>query len=55
MRELTNWEIYQLERWGNILPEPDMEIGEPGEEQARRFEEWSHAQYELQLNDYDKD
>lgn len=53
MRELTSWEIYQLERWGDILPEPNLEIEEPGERELERFYEWSGAMYERQLHEYD--
>lgn len=53
MRELTSWEIYQIERWGNILEVPDMEIEEPGEDQARRFQEWDQLQHERLMHEYD--
>ena len=49
MTELTNWEIFQLERFGDILPLPNLKIEEPGERESERFAEWSHDQYERQL------
>jgi hypothetical protein len=54
-QELTNWQQFQLNRWGDILPIPDMEIEEPGEKESERYAEWSHMQYERQLHEYDKD
>jgi hypothetical protein len=55
MTELTNWENFQLERFGDILPIPDMEIEEPGVAEAERFTEWCEMQAEFILHNYDKD
>lgn len=56
MRELTNYEQWQQERYGDILPTPYiLENEEPGEREATRFSEWFELQHELQLNDFDKD
>lgn len=52
MRELTNWEIWQIQKYGNVLPLPNLKISEPGEEESERFAEWSHDQYERQLWEY---
>lgn len=54
-RELTNYELWQLERYGNILPTPYLEIEETNERDAERFSEWCEMQSELQLHDFDKD
>lgn len=53
MMNLTNWEHWQLFRFGNILAVPDMEIEEPGEDQARRFQEWDQLQHERLMHEHD--
>lgn len=56
MRELTNYELWQLERYGDFLPTPYLfETEQNGEPEARRFAEWSHLQYERQLHESDND
>lgn len=51
--EQTNYEQFQIEKYGYILPEPNIEIEEPGEDEARRFAEWDHLQQEKLLHEYD--
>lgn len=53
IKELSNWEQWQLEKYGNILPLPNLQIAEPGEAEARRFNEWSHLQQERLLHEFD--
>lgn len=51
-RELTNYEQFQLDRWGDILPTPYIyESEEPGEREAERFAQWAHDQHERQLHE----
>lgn len=50
-RELTNYEQWQLEKYGNVLK--DYSHGEDGtlqanEDELRRLEEWVYQQEELQ-------
>lgn len=56
MKELTPYEQYQLEAYGNILDQPlinkDGEC-ESGEEEMKRFEQWNHEMAEQQLFEYD--
>lgn len=56
IENLSNYEFFQLERFGNILPEPvinpDGEL-EAGKEEADRFAEWTHNQEEQQLLEYE--
>jgi hypothetical protein len=56
--ELTNYQQWQLENKGDILPTPIVlpsgEV-EGKNEEISRFDEWMHMQAELQLNDYEKD
>lgn len=49
MTELTNWERWQLERFGDILPIPNMKISEPGEDELNRFDLWMQIQTEKEL------
>lgn len=49
---MTNYQQYQLEHYGNILPEPElMPSGqtEAAEEEIRRSAEWVQLQSERQL------
>lgn len=58
MRELDNYQQWQMENKGNILPTPiTLPSGdvEGTNEEISRHEEWVHQQAELQLWDYDKD
>lgn len=48
---MTNYEEWQLNCYGNILPDPNIEIEEPGEDEARRFESWTNNEHEKQLNE----
>lgn len=53
-RELTNYELWQAERFPDVLPAPYLfETEQNGEREAERFAEWSHDQYERQLHEYD--
>lgn len=53
-QELTGFELFQLERYGNILGTtevmPDGEC-EAGEEERQRFENWCELQAERQENE----
>lgn len=55
---MTNYEEWQLEIYGNVLPEPiilpsgEMEGTNP---EIERSVEWVNLQAELQLRDFDKD
>ena len=53
--ELTNYEMFQLEHYGNILPElvimPDGSC-ENGIDEQNRSAEWVHLQSEIQLEQY---
>lgn len=53
MTELTNYQQWQIERRGDILPEPNLEIGEPGEKEAERFAEWFHLCHERELKEHE--
>lgn len=50
---MTNYEQFQIERYGNILPEPvimpDGELLENGKDEMERFAEWNALHEELQL------
>lgn len=52
---MTNYEAFQLDRYGDILPEPVVlpsgEI-EGTNEEINRSVEWTELQAELQLHDY---
>lgn len=50
-QELTNYQFWQIEYKGNILPDPNLEIEEPGEEEARRFAEWDQLNHELLMHE----
>lgn len=50
---MSNYEEWQLSCFGNILPNPNIEIEEPGEEEARRFQEWNELQHERLMHEYD--
>lgn len=55
---MTNYECWQIERYGDCLPEPEVTPSgelESGVESMERFTEWMELQHELQLHDYDKD
>ena len=45
--EMTNYQQHQLNKYGNVLPEPE-EL-ENGTEEAERFAGWVHDQSEQQL------
>ena len=51
--ELTNYEQFQLNKYGNILPTPeatpDGDLFESGIEELNRLAEWTNAQAEQQL------
>lgn len=50
MNELTNYQNWQLEAKGNILPEPVIYPSgqmEGGEDDARRFAEWIELQSQI--------
>lgn len=53
MKELDNFERWQLEKYGNILPSgktlPDAELFETGIEELNRLAEWIDMQAEKQL------
>lgn len=53
MTELTNYEQWQLEKYGNILPTPeatsDGELYESGIEELNRLADWMDYQTEPQL------
>lgn len=55
MQELTNYQQYQLNRYGNILPEPlflpSGEVIENNLEEIARATEWSAMQWERQLHE----
>lgn len=55
MTELTNYQEWQLHCYGNVLPDPNIEVDEPGQAEAERFTEWCEMQAEFQLHNYDKD
>jgi hypothetical protein len=54
-KELTNYESWQLEKYGDILqpvesmPLADIDFFEAGSEELARREEWLNLQYERQL------
>lgn len=52
-RELTNYEQFQLEKYGNVLPTPEAtpegDLFESGIEELNRLAEWTNAQAEQQL------
>lgn len=52
-RELTNYEHFQLEKYGNILPTPEStpegDLYESGIEELNRLAEWTNAQAEQEL------
>lgn len=50
---MDNYQFWQLENKGDILPDPDLEIEEPGEKEAQRFAEWSHLQNERELHQHE--
>lgn len=50
---MTNYEEWQLNCFGNILPDPNIEIEEPGQAEAERFQEWNELQRELELHEHD--
>lgn len=54
---MSNYDLWQMERFGDILPEPIVlpsgEI-EGSNEEINRSAEWVELQAELQLNDYEK-
>lgn len=54
MQELTNYQQYQLEKYGNILPEPlfmpSGEVIENNLEEINRMTEWVAMQEEIQLH-----
>jgi hypothetical protein len=53
--ELTNYQLFQAERYGNILPEPIINPDgycEAGMEEMERSAEWCLMQSELQLEQY---
>jgi hypothetical protein len=49
--ELTNYERFQLERYGNILPTvantPDADLFESGLEELERLAAWTESQLEI--------
>lgn len=51
--DLTNYELYQLEKWGNILPPCGYfpEEMECGAEQMERESEWVERQWEESLHE----
>ena len=58
MNELTNYEQWQLDRFGDILPEPIVLPSgdvEGKNEELNRFSEWVELQAEQQLFEYEKD
>lgn len=52
-RELTNYEQFQLEKYGNVLPTPEAtpegDLYESGLEELDRLAEWTNAQAEQQM------
>ena len=52
-RELTNYEKFQLEKYGNVLPTPEAtpegDLYESGLEELDRLAEWTNAQAEQQM------
>lgn len=52
--EFTNWELFQLEKYGDILELPEVEIEEPNEDQERRMAEYMNLNYERQLHEYEQ-
>lgn len=52
-RELTNYEQFQLEKYGNVLPTPEAtpegDLFESGIDELNRLAEWTNAQAEQQL------
>lgn len=57
-QELTNYQQYQLDNYGDILPEPVVlpsgEIEGTNQEIDRSIE-WMELQHQLELHDFDKD
>lgn len=52
-RELTNYEHFQLEKYGNIIGDititPEGDLFESGMEELNRLAEWTNAQSEIQM------
>lgn len=57
-RELTNYELFQLNKYGNILPTPettpDGDLFESGIDELNRLAEWIDAQAEQRLYESEK-
>lgn len=56
--ELDNYQQFQLNKYGNILPTPqatpDGDLFESGIEELNRLAEWTNAQAEQQLYEQSK-
>lgn len=56
--ELTNYDQFQLEKYGNILPTPEAtpegDLFESGIEELNRLAEWTNAQAERQLYEQER-
>lgn len=54
-KELSNYDFWQLSRFGNIIPSieatPDGELFETGIEELRRMSDWIEQQTEIQLSE----
>lgn len=56
-KQLTNYEQFQLEKYGNVLPTPEAtpegDLYESGLEELDRLSEWINAQSEAQMHEYE--
>lgn len=57
-KELDNYQQFQLEKYGDILPTPqatpDGDLFESGIEELNRLAEWTNAQAEQQLYEQER-
>lgn len=58
-KELTNYEQFQMERYGNVLAPiestPEGELFESGIDELNRWAEYMEMQAERQMHEYEKD
>ena len=56
-QELTNYDMFQLEKYGNILPTPEAtpegDLFESSIEELNRLADWTNAQVESQMYEHE--